>query len=75
MRKARFSALTLWGGTFLATVASLPLVIQKVFASMHLGTVTMLISGAGLIIIVGVVLELLRQINTYLQQYDYEKMF
>ncbi|MCX6808021.1 MAG: preprotein translocase subunit SecY [Patescibacteria group bacterium] len=67
--------LNLWGGLFLAIVAALPLVIQNVFTELHLGAVTLLISGAGLIIIVGVVLDLLRQINSHLQMNEYDKIF
>ena len=67
--------LNLWGGIFLAIVAALPLILQNVFTTMHLGSVTLLISGAGLIIIAGVVLDLMRQINAQLQMHDYEKMW
>lgn len=63
--------LNLWGGLFLAIVAIVPLLFTK-YSS--LGSTDLLISGSGLIIIVGVVMELIRQINAQMLAHDYEKL-
>lgn len=63
--------LNLWGGIFLAIVAVIPLLFTK-YSS--LGSKDLLISGSGLIIIVGVVMELIRQINAQMLAHDYEKL-
>lgn len=68
------SHLTLFGGLFLAFIAVSPIIIQN-FASQTAANIPMLISGAGLIIIVGVVLEIIRQINAQLVMQDYDKMY
>ncbi len=67
--------LTLFGAFFLGFIAILPLLIQFFFTSSAIGSVTLLISGAGIIIIVGVVLELIRQINAMLVMHDYKKFY
>lgn len=67
--------LTLFGANFLALIAVLPLLLQFAFTSSSVGNVTLLISGAGIIIIVGVVLELIRQINARLVMHDYNKFY
>ncbi|MDA1061272.1 MAG: preprotein translocase subunit SecY, partial [bacterium] len=54
------SRLTLFGATFLGLIAISPLILQYIFSSAGAGSVPLLISGAGIIIIVGVVLELIR---------------
>lgn len=65
--------LTLLGSLFIAIVALLPLTM-KFFSNESFGaTVPVLVSGAGLIIVVGVVLELVRQVNAQLMMQDYEK--
>jgi preprotein translocase subunit SecY len=66
--------LNLFGGTFLAAIAVAPILIQMVFSGSGVGSVSSLISGAGMIIIVGVVLELVRQVNAQLIMHDYEKL-
>jgi preprotein translocase subunit SecY len=63
--------LNLWGGTFLGIIAIIPLVFTK-YSS--LSSQDLIISGSGLIIVVGVVLELIRQINAQLLAHDYEKL-
>lgn len=65
------SRLCLWGGTFLGIVAIVPLIFTK-YSS--LSSQDLIISGSGLIIVVGVVLELIRQINAQLLAHDYEKL-
>lgn len=66
--------LNLFGGVFLALVAVAPILLQMAFSGSRLGSVSSLISGAGMIIIVGVVLELVRQINAQLVMHDYDKL-
>lgn len=63
--------LNLWGGVFLAIIAVIPLIFTK-YSS--LSSNDLLISGSGMIIVVGVVLELIRQINAQLLAHDYEKL-
>lgn len=67
--------LTLFGATFIALVAVIPIILQYIFQSASLGSIPMLISGAGMIIIVGVVLELIRQVNAQLAMHDYQKFY
>jgi len=65
------SRLNLWGGSFLGMVAIVPLIFTKYST---LSSQDLIISGSGLIIIVGVVMELIRQINAQLLAHDYEKL-
>jgi len=65
------SRLNLWGGVFLGAIAIIPLIFTKYSA---LSAQDLIISGSGLIIVVGVVLELIRQINAQLLAHDYEKL-
>jgi len=65
------SRLNLWGGIFLGLIAVIPLVFTK-FSP--LSRADLIISGSGLIIVVGVVMELIRQINAQLLAHDYEKL-
>jgi len=69
------SRLTLFGALFLGFIAVLPILVQFVFRTSGIGSVPLLISGAGIIIIVGVVLELIRQINSMLAMHDYKKFY
>lgn len=66
--------LNLFGGVFLALIALAPVFTQMLFSGSTAGSVPSLISGAGMIIIVGVVLELVRQINAQLVMHDYDKL-
>lgn len=66
--------LNLFGGTFLALIAIAPILIQIVLSGSGANTVQSLISGAGMIIVVGVVLELVRQVNAQLVMHDYDKL-
>ncbi len=67
--------LNLWGGLFIGFIAISPLLLSILFVSLNLGAVTMILSGAGLIIVVGDVLEILRQINAQLVMHDYNKLY
>lgn len=66
--------LTLFGGSFLAIIAVAPIILKIAMSGSQTGSVSSLISGAGMIIIVGVVLELVRQINAQLIMHDYDKL-
>lgn len=66
--------LNLFGGTFLAMIAIAPILLRVVLSGSRTGSVSSLISGAGMIIVVGVVLELVRQINAQLVMHDYDKL-
>src|SRR3989339_563450 len=59
-------AMNLYGGVFIGAIATIPLLIQFTFSEWNLGSAALLISGAGIIIVVGVVLDLSRQIQTEL---------
>ncbi len=63
--------MNLWGGSFLGFVALVPIVFTM-FSP--LSSSDLIISGAGLIIVVGVVLELIRQINAQLISHNYDKL-
>ncbi len=63
--------LNLWGGIFLGLVAIIPIVFTK-FS--NLDAQNLIISGSGLIIMVGVVMELIRQVNAQMLAHDYEKL-
>ncbi|MBI5753796.1 preprotein translocase subunit SecY [Candidatus Peregrinibacteria bacterium] len=67
--------LTFFGALFLGFIAGLPVLVELVLSSSGLGSVPMLISGAGIIIIVGVVLELIRQVNAQMVMHDYKKFY
>ncbi len=67
--------LNLFGGLFIAFIAVLPILLQKLSSNLAFGSIPTLISGAGLIIIVGVVLELIRAINAQLVMHDYNKLY
>ncbi len=63
--------MNLWGGSFLGFIALVPIVFTM-FTT--LTSTDLIISGSGLIIVVGVVLELIRQINAQLISHNYDKL-
>lgn len=67
--------LTLFGSNFIALIAVSPIILQSSLSSTAIGSVPVLVSGAGIIIIVGVVLELIRQVNAQLVMHDYQKFY
>lgn len=67
--------LNLFGGTMIGAIAILPIVLQKIFTQSGTGSVPMMISGAGIIIVVGVVLDLVRRINSHLLAHHYERFY
>jgi len=69
------SRMNLWGGIFIGIIAVLPMLLGSFFTTLGIGSVPLLISGAGMIIIIGVVLELMRQVNAQLVMHDYSKFY
>lgn len=67
--------LNLFGGLMIAFVGVLPIVLQLVFSELSIGSAPTIVSGAGVIIIVGVVLDLVRQINAQLLTHHYERFY
>lgn len=66
---AKVSArLNFFWGSFLAIIAVLPYVMSKLMGQ----TIDLLVSGAGLIIIVSVILDLIRKVDTEMKMYDYD---
>lgn len=66
--------LSFWGGMFLAVITILPYILNFVFSELAIPTTPLLMSGAGMIIVVGVVIEIIKQINTSMIMHDYEKI-
>lgn len=66
------SRLCFWGALFLASVAILPLAFQQFLGGGS--SVALFVSGAGIIIVVSVVLDLIRRINAHLVMHDYDKL-
>jgi len=64
--------LNLWGGLFLAIVAIIPMLFTTF--SDTLTSQDLIVSGSGIIIIVGVVLDMIRRINDHLAMQDYDKL-
>lgn len=63
--------LNLWGGLFLGGIGIVPLLFTYYTP---LASAELLVSGSGLIIIVGVVMEIIRAVNAQLLAHDYEKL-
>ena len=61
--------LNLFGGSFLAFIAVLPYILGKFLGQ----TVDLIISGAGLIIIVSVLLDIIRRVDGEMKMFDYSK--
>lgn len=61
--------LNLFGGSFLALIAVLPYLLGKLLNQ----SVDLIISGAGLIIIVSVILDIIRRIDGEMKMFDYSK--
>jgi len=61
--------LNLFGGSFLAAIAVLPYVLWKFMGQ----SIDLIISGAGLIIIVSVILDIIRRIDGEMKMFDYSK--
>lgn len=73
--------LNLYGGSFLALIAVFPYIVTKLNTMLGLvdisggSNIDFLISGSGLIIVVGVILDLIRRIDTELKSYDYKRFY
>jgi preprotein translocase subunit SecY len=75
--------LNFFGGSFIAIIAAFPYIATLVnnllkannIPSLNMVQIDFLISGSGLIIVVGVVLELLRRFTAELQSHDYRRFF
>jgi preprotein translocase subunit SecY len=67
--------MNLFGGSMIAFVGVLPIALQLLFSELSVGSISSMISGAGIIIIVGVVLDLIRQINAQLLTHHYERFY
>lgn len=67
--------LNLFGGSMIALVAVLPIALQLIFSQLNVTSVPTVVSGAGIIIVVGVVLDLVRQINAQLLTHHYERFY
>lgn len=70
--------LNLFGGGFLALIAVFPYLATKIvplfgFSSAGTTQIDFLISGSGLIIVVGVILDIIRRIDTDMKSFDYKK--
>lgn len=69
--------LNLWGWWFLALIAVFPYLMTRVSTyagfSFSSGNIDFLISGSGLIIVVGVILDIIRRIDTDMKSFDYKK--
>jgi preprotein translocase subunit SecY len=65
--------LSFWGGLFLALVAIAPTFFEK-FVGQGNSSITLFISGAGIIIVVSVVMDLVRRINAHLVMQNYDKL-
>lgn len=63
------SHLNLFGWSFLALIAVLPYIIGKIMAQ----SVDFIISASGLIIIVSVILDIIRRIDSEMKMFDYSK--
>lgn len=66
--------LTLFGALFIAMIATLPIIIQLA-SGQSTQSLPLLLSGASILIIVGVVLDLMRQINAQLIMHDYDRLY
>lgn len=66
--------LTTFGALFIGIIAVFP-VLSQLASGGTSSSLPLLISGAGILIIVGVVLDLLRQVNSELILHDYDKLY
>lgn len=75
--------LNLFGGGFLALIAVFPYLANKLNAligdagipNLPIANIDFLISGAGIIIVVGVILELIRRVDAEMKSYDYKRFY
>jgi len=67
--------MNLFGGSMIGAIAVFPIVLQIIFTGLSVGSVPMIVSGAGIIIIVGVILDLIRKINSELLMHHYDRFY
>lgn len=67
--------LNLFGGLMIGLIAAAPLLLQFVFSQTGTSSVPILISGSGLIILVGVILDVTRKINAELLTQNYDRFY
>jgi len=65
--------LNLFGGLFIALIAVLPIMFQNIIGTTG-NSLPLLISGAGILIIVGVILDLKRQVDAHLISENYNNL-
>ena len=65
--------LCFWGGAFLSFVALFPMFFERWIGG-GANSISLFISGAGIIIVVSVVLDLIRRINAQLVSHDYNRL-
>lgn len=66
--------LNLFGGVFIGLIGVVPMIYTRFFPG-SVGSLQSILSGAGMIIVVGVVLDLIRQVNAQLIMHDYKKFY
>ncbi len=64
-----------FGGMLIGGIAIFPIILQKIFTGLSISSVPMIVSGAGIIILVGVVLDLIRKINAELLVRHYDRFY
>lgn len=67
--------MNLFGGAMIGGIAIFPILIQIIFTEMNVSSVPLIVSGAGIIILVGVVLDLIRRINSELLMHHYDRFY
>lgn len=72
--------LNLFGGTFLAIIAVFPYIVTNLnnqfgWFQVANGMIDLVIPGASLIIVVGVILEIIRRIDTDMKSFNYKKFY
>ena len=67
--------MNLFGGNMIAFIAVFPIILNIAFSEMSVSSVPMLVSGAGIIILVGVILDLIRKINAELLMHHYDRFY
>lgn len=64
-----------FGGMLIGGIAVFPIILQKIFTGLSISSVPMIVSGAGIIILVGVVLDLIRKVNAELLVRHYDRFY
>lgn len=67
--------LNLFGGLFIAAIAITPNLLQFFSSALSISNIPTLISGASLIILVSVILDIIRQVRAQMVMQDYNKLY